>query len=70
MKLGTYVFLIILYLDRNVIEKVLKNDMFWKNSYFLIQNRGWLTARLIPCLTLDLPDTILTKPKRAEVSGI
>ena len=52
-------------LDRNDLQiDLLENDTVWTNSYYLAWYGG---TRLIPCITLDVPEKILNKPKKSWV---
>ena len=54
-----------LFFHRNDVQiDLLENDTVWKNSYYLAWYGG---TRLIPCITLDVPEKILNKPKKSWV---
>ena len=54
------------YFYRNDVKKdLLENDTVWTNSYYLAWYGG---TRLIPCITLDVPEKNLIKPKKSWVS--
>ena len=45
-------------------NRSLKNNTYWKNSYYLY---NWLNKRLAHCWTLDPPETRVSKPEKPIV---
>ena len=47
-----------------ITKDFLENNRYWKNSYYLAQ---YPNIRLIPCWTLDLNETTVSKPMKSIV---
>ena len=47
-----------------ITKDFLENNQYWKNSYYLAQ---YPNIRLIPCWTLDLNETTVSKPMKSIV---
>ena len=47
-----------------ITKDFLENNRYWKNSYYLAQ---FPNIRLIPCWTLDLNETTVSKPMKSIV---
>ena len=51
----------------NITTDFLENNSYWKNSYYLAK---YPNTRLIPCWTLDLNETTVSKPKQSLVMNV